>query len=160
MSINNFYNTTAIYEIPTITIDTYGQDTKSWTVSTYIIGRRQGRSGDKSIYTNFQEKANYNDRFYCDVCNVGSSGRLLFSTNAFVYQGVVSTSSGLTSTEIGALYNVASTFSTYVQGDYLINSSTGYGKKTMTYRDILYINDNLKDSHFQIDLKVDYGNKS
>ncbi len=160
MSINNFYNTTAIYEIPTITIDSYGQDTKVWSVSTYIVGRRQGRSGDKSIYTNYQEKASYNERFYCDLCKIETTGRLLFSTNAFIYQGTVSTSSGLTSTEIGALYNVASTFSTYVQGDYLIYSSTGYGKKTMIYRDILYINDNLKDSHFQIDLKVDYEYRS
>jgi len=159
MAIANFYNTTAIYEIPTITIDSYGQDTKTWSVSTFIVGRLQGRSGDKSIYTNYQEKASYNERFYCNLVSVGSSGRFLFSTSAYTYKGTVSTSSGLTSTDLGSLYNVSIAFSTYIQGDYLINTSTGYGKASMIYRDILYINKNLKDSHYQIDLKVDYANR-
>ena len=65
MSITNFYNETAIYEIPTVMVDSYGQDTKVWSVSTFITCRRQGRSGDRSIYANNQEKASYNERLYC-----------------------------------------------------------------------------------------------
>ena len=160
MSITGFYNEYAIYEIPTITVDSYGQDTKVWSVSTYIFGRRQGRSGDKSIYSENQEKASYNERFYCGLNSVGTTGRLVFSTNTFMYQGNSTSSTSLSSTEIGALYFVSSAFSTYIVGEYLINSSTGYGKTNMIYREILYINDRLLNSHYQIDLKVDYESRS
>lgn len=160
MSIESFYNTTAIYEIPTITVDAYGQDTKVWSVSTTIIGRLQGRSGNKSIFNNNQEKADYNERFYCGINGIGTTGRLLFSTGSFSYMGTSTSSTALSSTEIGALYFVSGAFSTYAVGDYLAYSSTGYGKRYMIYREIIYINDRLLNRHYQIDLQVDYADRS
>lgn len=158
MAISFFYNSTAIYEIPIQTIDENGQLIDTWNVSTTIPCTVQGRSGAKSIVGD-QEKARKNDRMYCDVVNIGSTGRFLFSTTSFVYAGTASASTDLESTATGALYNVATAFSTYSVGDYLINNGTTYVLNVMKSKYILYINDNLRGSHYQIDLKVDYGDR-
>lgn len=161
MSIQGFYNTTAIYEIPSYVTDEYGQEVKTWTVSTYILGTIQNRTGTKSIVSE-QERLSISDRFYCDVVSIGSSGRLVFSTSAYSYQGTASTSTNLSSTEGGALYFISSSFSTYVAYDYAIYSSnsSAYIKNAMTYRNILNVNDKLRGSHLQVDLDIGYKNKT
>jgi len=157
--IDSFYNTTAIYEKYASSIDDIGQEIKTWVVSTYIIGTLQGRSGDRGII-DFQEKATKAERFYCNIINIASTGRLAFSTSAFSYLGSVTTSSSMTSTEIGAMYFITSAFSTYTAEQYARFDGSDYVVNEMKYKDVLYVNDNLRGNHIQIDLKVDYEDRS
>lgn len=161
MSIQGFYNTTAIYEVPTVTTDDYGQEVKTWSVSTWFAGTRQSRSGSKAI-VDAQERLNVSERFYCDYVSIESTGRLVFSTNSFVYKGSASASSDLAASNDGDLYSISSSFSTYAVGDYAIYSATSadYILSTMTYRYITYINDQLRSRHLQIDLDIGYKNRT
>jgi head-tail adaptor len=160
MSIQGFYNTTAIVETFTASQDSYGQETKTWAVSTTVIGDKQGRSGNKSVITT-QEGITVSDRFYCNVVSLNKTDRLVFSTNSFNYIGTASTSTGLTSTESGAMYFITADFSTYTAYDYAIYStaSSGYIINDVSRSEILYIN-NLRNRHLQIDLSLDYKDHS
>lgn len=153
--IQKFYNTTAIKETYTIVTDSYGQEIKTWLISTTIEGIKQSRSGDLSIVNNI-EKIRVNERFYCDNLTISVNDRLLFSTKIYIYKGTSSGSSVLTSTDYGALYFCTSTFSTYSYGDYVRYSSvtTAYAKENFSYYKILYVN-NLENRHIQIDIKED-----
>lgn len=161
MSIQGLYNTTAIYETFTFATDEYGQEVKTWAVSTYIKGTRQLRAGSKSI-VNLQEGVSKSARFYCDNADIDENGRLVFSTIAFAFQGNASTGSDLSSTETGAMYFCASSFSTYEKYDYAIydTATTGYIYNDVIRNNILLVNDQLRGNHMQIDLGLDYENRS
>lgn len=154
MSIQSFYNSTAILEIFTEVQDDYGQQVKTWSVSTYIIGCKQNRSGNKSIQ-NFQDQINKNDIFYCNMMTISEKNRLIFTSNTFSFLGSCTSSTQLVSTIANALYFATNTFSTYSQADYITNSSTGYKKANVEYRNILNINKDLRNHHLQIELEVD-----
>jgi hypothetical protein len=150
--IQRFYNTYAILEKYSINTDDYGQEIKSWNMSTYIHGIKQSQTGDKSIITN-TEKIRTNERFYCDYTNINTNDRLLFSTNIYSYQGTITGTSSLsTNASIGYLYNCVGSFSTYSNGDYVRYNSTGWKIENFNYYKILYTN-NLIDKHIQIDIK-------
>ena len=161
MAISSFYNTTAILETYTFASDGTGQEIKTWTVSTTIIGTRQGRSGSKSV-VNTQEGISVSDRFYCNVKNVRAHERLVFSTTLFTYKGSATSTSSLSSTQSGDMYFCASSFSTYNKYDYAIMSSNSsdYIINDVDRMDILYVNDNLRNRHLQIDLGLDYENRT
>jgi len=159
MSIEKFFDTTAIYEKYISAIDEMGQEIKTWSVSTFIIGTLQGRSGNRNI-AEYQEKAIKTERFYCNVADIQSTGRLVFSTSAFTYLGSVTTGSSMTSTKTGAMYFITSDFSTFTAGQYARYNGTTYIVNNMDYKDVLYVNHNLRGHHLQIDLKVDYANRT
>lgn len=155
--IERFYNTYAILERYSLATDDYGQEIKTWSVSTTIFGQKQSRTGTASIVFD-KEKIRTNERFYCNVLNVSALDRLLFSTKAYNFKGNSSGSSMLISTNIGDTYFCNSSFSSYVAGDYIRNTSTGYQTETFNYYKILYVN-NLEDRHMQIDIEEDNKNK-
>jgi hypothetical protein len=152
MGIQNLYNTTAILEKYLALTNSYGEEAKTWYVSTTVLGTRQGRSGNEAI-TNSIEKASYNERFYCDVINIDTKDRLIFSTNTYIYKGEASTDSDLSSTQLGSMYHINQDFSTYTEGEYAIYNGTTYIKNPVIYRDIDYLNSNLRGNHYQLDLK-------
>jgi head-tail adaptor len=159
MGIESLYNDVAIKQAYTLTEDDYGQPIKTWSVSTTIKGALQSRSGNKSII-NDQNKASINDRFYCNEISLTVNDRLLFSTNIFFYQGTAANSSDLISTVTGSLYFITSGFSTYVVDDFARFNGTDYVIENFKYRNILYVNNNLRGHHLQIDLEEDYENKT
>ena len=159
MSIEKFFNTTVIYEKYISAIDEMGQEVKTWSVSTFTIGDLQGRSGNRNI-AEYQEKAIKTERFYCKVVDIQSTGRLVFSTSAFTYLGNSSGTTVLTSTIAGAMYFTNSSYTTYSLGTYAYNNGTTWVINNVYYRDILYANHNLRKHHLQIDLKVDYANRT
>lgn len=157
--IDRFYNIYAILERYSLATDDYGQEIKTWLVSTTIYGCKQNKSGSKSIVNNV-EKNRTNDRFYCDPLTITTNDRLLFSTNTFSYQGTCSTGSDLASTTYGALYFCNIAFSSYVVGDYVRYSSatTAYVVEEFTYYNILNVYD-LLDRYLQIDIDEDNKNR-
>ncbi len=159
MSISKFFNETAIYEKYTSTVDTFGQSVKTWSVSTFFTGCWQGRSGSHGLFDT-QEKADRVEKFYCSAdVNILSTGRLVFSTSAFIYSGNSSGTSSLSSSA-GYLYFVSADFSTFVYGDYIITTASSYEKESMTYREIEYVNDKLRSNHIQVDLRIDNASRS
>ena len=160
MSIDRFFDTYAILERYTFATDEYGQEIKTWSVSTTIFGHKQNKSGSKSI-TNNIEKIRTNDRFYCDSLTISTAtDRLLFSTNSYSFQDSIATSSNLVSTDYGALYYCDGDFSSYVYGDYVRYSSVSnaYVIEEFNYYRILNAYD-LIGRHMQIDLEEDNKNR-
>lgn len=156
--IQRFYNTYAILERYTLTTDDYGEQIKTWSVSTTIHGVKQGRTGSASIVFDV-EKIRTNERFYCDYVNLTANDRLLFSTKSYSFIGNSSASSMLsTSPDIGYLYFCNNTFSTYITGDYIRYGSTGYQIENFKYYKILFA-DNKEDIHLQIDIEEDNKNR-
>lgn len=74
--IDNFFDTYGDIEVASIETDEFGEEIRTWVLSTTIFGRKQNRSGTKSIINNI-EKIRSNDRFYCNVCDITENDRLL-----------------------------------------------------------------------------------
>ena len=158
MSIQSFYNTTAILETFSFVTDEYGQEVKTWSVSTTIIGAKQGRSGTEGI-VNTQERINRSEIFYCDPVDIDENGRLVFSTRAYNFTGNATSTGALTGGS-GSLYFCSEAFSTYAQYDYAINVDSTYIISDMVTNNILYINDQLRNRHMQIDLDIGTRNRT
>ena len=159
--ISGLYNTIALVETYTLTTDSYGQNFKTWTVSTTVIGCKQSRSGSESVIDT-QERISKSEIFYCDEFNIKTEDRLVFSTKSFTYQGTADRLNDMASTVTGALYFVSTAFSTYVQYDYAIydTDSSGYIINDVERNNILYINDRLRGHHLQIDLDLGFKSRT
>lgn len=162
MSISKyFFDTYAIAERYTVITNSFGEELKTWTVSTTIQGRKQKKSGSKNIIFDI-EKIRSNETFYCPASvNLSSANdRLLFSTNSFSFMGNSSATTNLISTNYGALYFCNAAFSSYVYGDYIrySSASTSYVIENFDYYKITFIYE-LFNRHYQIDIEEDNKNR-